>query len=113
MTHKMHTCKGENTEVILAALRANHGWPHDKIPLNVEYSKRTGTTKHETCPYCGLESSKFEDVPVEDAVSLGVNRRGSAFARAGLQNPKDSGSLAILSELKALRAKVDKMEGKK
>lgn len=113
MSHKMHSCSSKFAPDIIASLRSNHGWPHDKIPLNVEMNKRTGVTKHETCPYCGLESSKFEDVPVEDVVALGINQKASGYARTQRQPGKTAGDQAILAELRAMRAKIEKLEGKK
>ena len=82
MTHVMHDCKSEFAESIIESFKANHGWPHDKIPLTVDISRKTGESKHPTCPYCGQDTKDMEVVPAEDVLKLGVNLKASGAGKS-------------------------------
>ena len=108
MTIVLHKCPKRSG----SDFAANYGWDLEEIPLQTAISKRTGLPKHSECPYCGAPTKDMKAANAEDALKLERNLKGSGVQKAPQSQYKDQNSL-LLTELRALRSKVDKMEAGK
>lgn len=109
MAHKMHACTHPDAAVIIEAHRKTSGWPHDKVPLNVDYSRRKEGPLHSSCPYCGMDIKDMEDVPGEDVIALGKNLRASGTNRGTAAGAKNDNA-ALIKEVRAMREELARMK---